>query len=299
MDFVEHARNTAIHLGVCAVIFAVLTRFWPCNAGMRWWNLRSLTTDLAYWLVVPVFMRFARIGMLALGVALVYGFAETGNLEAYLTNGFGPIGELNFFVQVGLGLVITDVACYWLHRIFHGKRLWRFHAIHHSSEHLDWISSARFHPVNILLGSAFVEVCLMLAGFSPLALAYLAPFNIVMNAFVHANLNWTLGPFRYVIATPVFHRWHHTAADAGGEKNFAPTFPVVDVIFGTFYMPKGQLPESYGVDDKDVPEDFVDHMLYPFRKPQPRPAAAPAEEAAFASEIGQTSEPPPRGRDVA
>jgi sterol desaturase/sphingolipid hydroxylase (fatty acid hydroxylase superfamily) len=28
-----------------------------------------------------------------------------------------------------------------------------------------------------------------------------------------------------VIATPVFHRWHHTTAERGGEKNFAATFP--------------------------------------------------------------------------
>src|ERR1700733_3672234 len=26
---------------------------------------------------------------------------------------------------------------------------------------------------------------------------------------IHANLRWTLGPLRYVIAIPVFHGWHH------------------------------------------------------------------------------------------
>jgi len=275
MDLTQHITTTAMHLGICAAIFAVLTRFWPCNADIRWWNLRSLAVDLCYWLIVPVVMRYARLLLLAGGVALVYGLSEVDRLPDYLANGFGPVGELNFYVQVALALVITDVACYWIHRIFHGRAMWRFHAIHHSSEHLDWISSARFHPVNVILGSALVEACLLLAGFSPLALAFLGPFNIVMNAFVHANLNWTLGPFRYVIATPVFHRWHHTASDAGGEKNFAPTFPVIDLVFGTFYMPEGKLPEAYGVDDKDVPEDFADQMLYPFKRP--RPAAATVE----------------------
>jgi hypothetical protein len=57
-------------------------------------------------------------------------------------------------------------------------------------------------------------------------------------AFAHANLNWTLGPFRYVLAGPIFHRWHHTAADRGGDKNFAATFPILDVLFGTFYLGK-------------------------------------------------------------
>ena len=36
------------------------------------------------------------------------------------------------------------------------------------------------------------------------------PFNIFHSAFVHANLNWTFGPLRYVISSPVFHRWHHS-----------------------------------------------------------------------------------------
>ena len=84
----------------------------------------------------------------------------------------------------------------------------------------------------------------------------LGPLTIAHSAFVHANLDWTLGPFKYVIARPVFHRWHHTAADRGGEKNFAATFPVLDLMFGTFYMPEGELPDNYGIDDRDLPDEL-------------------------------------------
>jgi sterol desaturase/sphingolipid hydroxylase (fatty acid hydroxylase superfamily) len=83
---------------------------------------------------------------------------------------------------------------------------------------------------------------------------------------VHANLNWTLGPFKYVLASPVFHRWHHTAADRGGEKNFAGTFPIFDWLFGTFYMPKAELPEAYGIDDKSFPPGVGSQLVYPFRQ---------------------------------
>ena len=123
---------------------------------------------------------------------------------------------------------------YWIHRTFHRPALWKYHAVHHSSEDLDWISAARFHPVNIFLGSVATDVVLLLAGISPNVLVFLGPFTIAHSAFVHANLNWTLGPFRYVLAGPVFHRWHHTAAEQGGEKNFASTFPVLDLLFGTY-----------------------------------------------------------------
>ncbi len=116
------------------------------------------------------------------------------------------------------------------------------------------------------LAALLADVVLLLAGISPNALVILGPFTIAHSAFVHANLNWTLGPLRYVIAGPVFHRWHHTSADQGGEKNFAPTFPVLDLIFGTFYLPKKMLPASYGVDDRAFPNDFGAQMIHPFKQ---------------------------------
>ena len=134
--------------------------------------------------------------------------------------------------------------------------LWKYHAVHHSSEELDWISAARFHPINIFLGSVATDVVLLLAGISPNVLVFLGPFTIAHSAFVHANLNWTLGPFKYVMAGPVFHRWHHTMAERGGEKNFASTFPVLDLMFGTFYMPKNELPDAYGIADPSFPPTF-------------------------------------------
>ena len=142
--------------------------------------------------------------------------------------------------------------------------LWKYHAVHHSSEDLDWISAARFHPVNILLGTVMVDVALLLAGISPNVMLWVGPFTTATSAFVHANLNWTLGPFKYVIAGPVFHRWHHTLPDRGGNMNFAGTFPIWDLLFGTFYMPENELPDAYGIDDQSFPESFGAQMLYPF-----------------------------------
>jgi sterol desaturase/sphingolipid hydroxylase (fatty acid hydroxylase superfamily) len=68
-----------------------------------------------------------------------------------------------------------------------------------------------------------------------------------------------------VLAGPVFHRWHHTAADQGGKKNYASTFPILDILFGTFYMPPDKLPADYGIADRDFPPSFGGQMIYPFR----------------------------------
>jgi sterol desaturase/sphingolipid hydroxylase (fatty acid hydroxylase superfamily) len=247
-----------------AAAFTVLTAFWACNPGQPWWRKRDLVTDLCYWFFIPVIARYLRIGLLIVGAALLFRITTADGLIAFYDNGHGPLAALPLPVQMVIFLVGEDIILYWTHRLFHGRRMWRYHAVHHSSEELDWISAARFHPVELFLRGVSADVIMLLIGISPNVLVVLGPLTIAHSAFVHANLNWTLGPFRYVIATPVFHRWHHTAADRGGEKNFAPTFPILDILFGTFYMPKGELPDRYGIGEPEYPRSFPAQLVHPF-----------------------------------
>jgi sterol desaturase/sphingolipid hydroxylase (fatty acid hydroxylase superfamily) len=246
------------------VVFAVLTHLSACNPGRPWWRKREIVTDICYWFLIPIVARFLRIGMLVLGAAYIYGIHGADDLIKFYDNGFGPLAAMPLWLQAVTFVVVADFLTYWIHRGFHDPKLWKYHAVHHSSEELEWISAARFHPVNIFLGSVLVDVALLLAGISPNVMLWVAPFNTATSAFVHANLNWTLGPFRYVIAGPVFHRWHHTAADRGGSKNFAGTLPIWDLLFGTFYMPAKTMPNAYGIDDTSFPESFGAQLLYPF-----------------------------------
>jgi len=257
-------KNLPISIGL-AVLFTILTWFWACNPGKPWWHKRDLVTDLCYWFFIPVITRFLRIGLLIAAAALVFGITTGEGLVEFYENGHGPLASLPLFAQGIIFLIGEDFIMYWSHRWFHDKPvLWKYHAVHHSSEELEWISAARFHPINLFLGSVLADVVMLFAGISPNVFVVLGPLTIAHSAFVHANLDWTLGPFKYVIASPVFHRWHHTAADRGGEKNFASTFPILDVIFGTFYMPAGQLPDRYGIDDREFPQTFGAQLAHPF-----------------------------------
>jgi sterol desaturase/sphingolipid hydroxylase (fatty acid hydroxylase superfamily) len=246
-------------------VFTLLSLFWACNPDRPWWRKRELVIDLCYWFIVPLFARYLRVGLLVLGAAALFGITTAEGLVEFYDDGRGPLAQLPLWLQAAIFLVGSDLIMYWIHRAFHGPAMWKYHAVHHSSEQLDWISAARFHPVNIMLGSVATDVVLLLAGISPNILLFVGPFTIAHSAFVHANLNWTLGPFRYVIAGPVFHRWHHTAAAQGGKTNFASIFSVLDLIFGTYYMPEAVLPAGYGVPDKAFPAGFGAQMVYPFR----------------------------------
>ncbi|HZY90358.1 MAG TPA: sterol desaturase family protein, partial [Gemmataceae bacterium] len=241
-----------------AVAFGLLARLTPCNPGMYWWkDLRAALTDSLYWFVVPLFLRFGRTVMLIAGVVLVFGGKEPECL---------PVKDMPLWQQCLAVLLIQDVILYWIHRVFHTRLAWDFHAVHHSPKVLDWMSFQRFHPVNYLLEFVLADVAVLLLGFSPAALVALAPFNTVYSAMVHANLNWTFGPLRYVLASPVFHRWHHTTQEAGLDKNFASTFPFLDLLCGTFHMPPGELPEQFGNGEHDFPQHFWGQLLHPFRQ---------------------------------
>ncbi|WP_316196842.1 sterol desaturase family protein [Bradyrhizobium sp. SZCCHNS3053] len=251
---------------VLAVVFSVLSQFWACNPGKPWWQKRELVTDVVYWFFVPVFARVLRIGFLVLGASVLFKIRDADELIAFYENGHGPLAQLPEWLQGGLFLVLSDFMLYWTHRLFHGGEFWKYHAVHHSSEDLEWISAARFHPINLILGTIAVDVILLMAGISPNVMIWVGPFTTFHSAFVHANLNWTLGPLKYVLATPVFHRWHHTSMEQGGNTNFAGTFPIWDILFGTFRMPAGQLPMAYGKDEATMPGEFGGQLAFPFRR---------------------------------
>jgi len=249
-----------------ALVFSVLSYFWACNPGTPWWRKRELVTDVCYWFAVPLFARVLRIGLLVLGASVVFNIHDADDLIAFYDNGHGPLSLMPLWIQGLLFLILSDFMLYWLHRLFHGGGFWKYHAIHHSSEELDWISAARFHPANLFVGTIAVDVILLMAGISPNVMLWVGPFTTFHSAFVHANLNWTLGPFKYVLSTPVFHRWHHTSLEEGGNTNFAGTFPIWDILFGTYRMPEDRLPQNYGADDPRIPNEIVGQLAYPFRQ---------------------------------
>jgi len=256
IEFGQGCLVSAEWLAGMAVAFGLLAWLMPCNRGMAWWkDLRGFATDLVYWFFMPLVFRNGRALMLWGGALVLYGGREPP---------FQQLRNWPLWQQCLAVLLIQDFLEYWIHRAFHSRAAWKFHAVHHSPKVLDWLATTRFHPVNSLLEFALADVAVVLMGFSPAAIIALSPFNLIYSAMVHANLNWTFGPLRHVFASPVFHRWHHTTLEDGLNKNFAPTFPILDVIFGTFYMPAGRRPEQFGNGDSDFPEGFWGQMLYPF-----------------------------------
>ena len=254
---------TLINLAVFFLAFGALARLTPCNPGQRAFPTRELADNALYWFTSVLLYGGLADLYIRTGAGLALPAATAKTATAAILGGYGPAARLPLLAQAGLAIVAMDIVQYWLHRGFHGRALWPFHAIHHSAEELDWTTTYRIHPVNFVVYSAGALALIKLIGFSPAAFLVMGPFNLVVGALVHANLNWTFGPFRYVVASPVFHRWHHVKDPKVHDRNFAPTFPVLDLMFGTFYMPKGELPSDYGVEG--APTSYLAQMVWPFQ----------------------------------
>ena len=169
--------------------------------------------------------------------------------------------------------LLGEVAYYWAHRLAHQVPFfWRFHSIHHSAPHVDWLVNTRAHPLDLSFVRAFGFVCLYAVGFAQRAPGSTEMANTIFVTwmtlwayFVHANIRLNLGWLEYLVSSPHFHHWHHVKGDpALVDKNYAATMPWVDMLFGTFYLPKNEWPQQYGIDD-DLAPGLWDQLIDPLR----------------------------------
>jgi len=192
---------------------------------------------------------------------VLFDWATSPSLQA-------SVRDLPSVLQFLALVVVTDFTQYWVHRAFHAlPLLWRFHAVHHSADQMDWLAGSRLHMVDIAVTRGLTHGPIYVLGFSegPL-MAYLVLVS-AQATFIHANVRFEFGPLRWLVAAPQFHHWHHAAERDAVDKNFAVHLPVLDVIFTTAYLPD-RWPSAYGLaGGEGAPAGYLRQFLWPF---QPR-----------------------------
>jgi sterol desaturase/sphingolipid hydroxylase (fatty acid hydroxylase superfamily) len=181
---------------------------------------------------------------------------------------YSAVAVWPLWLKLPVVLVVSDIGAYWAHRAMHTfPLLWRFHAIHHSAEEIDWLVSVRAHPFDNAFNKLEALAPLYLLGLAKAsgnrldpAVALVTVIGIIWTYFIHANVRFRLGPLEWLISTPAFHHWHHTN-DQNRDRNFAAFFPLIDRVFGTARLPK-YWPPVYGVDAK-IPPTLVGQLLDP------------------------------------
>jgi lathosterol oxidase len=216
-------------------------------------------TDLAYFFASSLLVQLTTLLTLK-PAALLFSWASSPGLRA-------AVAAQPFALQFAAILLATDLTQYWIHRLFHQSRwLWRFHRIHHSAESMDWLAGSRLHLVDVVVTRGLTYVPIYVLGFADgPTIAYVA-FVSIQATFIHANVRFRFGPLRFLLATPQFHHWHHAADAEGVDKNFAVHLPVLDRIFGTFYLPGSRWPAAYGLAGGDrVEPGYWRQLVEPFR----------------------------------
>ena len=175
------------------------------------------------------------------------------------------VGGQPLVLQVFEVMFLTDLAQYWVHRAFHQSGfLWRFHAVHHSAPVMDWMAGSRMHVVEIVCLRGFTVIPMYILGFDQSALYAYLLIVYVYSAYIHSNVRFDIEWLKPFIVTPRFHHWHHGLEREAVDVNFAIHFPVLDRMFGTYFMPLGRWPQAYGVSSEPVPRGYLRQFWYPF-----------------------------------
>lgn len=268
----------SLWLVLLAIIFVPLERYFGERHAGR--SRTELASDLGFYFISSLLPAVLLAAPLAL-VAIAGQRLLPDALPAAMT-------ALPLWAKLLLGLLIGEVGTYWGHRLSHEVPwLWRYHAVHHSTEQLYFLANTRTHPVDMVVTRLFGLTPLYLLGLAgPNAAGSAAPvllllIGTVWGFFIHANLRWRFGPLEWLVATPAFHHWHHSKFEHI-NRNYASTLPVLDRLFGTYHLPP-EWPASCGI-EAPMPVGLGGQLLAPWRRAPAAvtPAAAPAAPPASA-----------------
>lgn len=175
-----------------------------------------------------------------------------------------------FYVQLLLAMVVFDFSFFFVHWLSHKNLwMWRFHALHHSSTRLYFWNGDKRHPIHAIMEG--------LPGITLLAVLG-APAIIVGGAFAffginmllqHCNVDYRVGPLKYIFSVAELHRWHHRTDWKEAQVNYGAWLIVWDLLWGTYHNDQRTYAEvgTVGIpNEPNFPKTFLQQMTYPFRK---------------------------------
>ena len=162
-------------------------------------------------------------------------------------------------------LILLDFVDYLYHRASHAFNWWwQLHALHHSQTVMTAWSDNRNNILDDIMRATFMAFFALLFGASPGQFIMLIALSQFIQSWQHANIKVHLGPAKYLLVSPIFHRMHHAVGyghEAIGKPgvlggcNFGILFPWWDMLFGTAVFTKEVYPT--GVRNLTVSENII------------------------------------------
>lgn len=264
---IERPGETRFYLGLDWFVLGVLTTaalFVPLERAFALRReqgpfRRGWLTDAQYFFLSHALVQLMSVLVVAPAVSLGSYLAVPALQQA--------VREVPVVLQFLACVVVADLAQYWVHRAFHAVPwLWRFHAVHHSAETMDWLAGSRLHLLDVIVTRGLVLLPLVVLGFHENAVyAYLVLVS-VHAVFIHANFAPRAAWLERWVAMPRYHHWHHAIEAEAVDRNFAVHLPMIDRWFGTQYLPGDVWPKGYGVAGTRAPDGYLRQLVWPLRR---------------------------------
>lgn len=234
----ELFAQAVLFLAAISLVFIPLEYFWRADKpepGRVPWLRRAWFNDLLFYLgQILVFNAFT---LFVLGF-IFHRLGESAFTPAILR-------ELPTALKIFLVILASDFLIYWGHRAQHRFGiLWRFHRVHHTAEHVDYLAAYREHPFDNIYTRGIETLPAIFFGLDLNTIAGFVTFRGLWALFIHSNTNIRLGFLEVLLGSPHLHHWHHEL-DKRGLCNYANLSPLMDLAFGTYYNPP-ERPEKYG-----------------------------------------------------
>jgi sterol desaturase/sphingolipid hydroxylase (fatty acid hydroxylase superfamily) len=251
MNVYALAASAGLSFFFLVLVFRPLELVFPAKPGQRFFR-PAWFTDLSFFL-----------GQYLLWGGLVFWALSYLNqwIDAAMPLSFrSAVASQPWWLQVIEVVVLSDFCVYWGHRLQHRVGfLWRFHSVHHSAEHLDWLAAHREHPLDTIYTVGLINLPAFILGFPLETIAGFIAFRGIWAIYIHSNVRLNTGPLRWLFGAPELHHWHHDRdRDAG---NYANISPLMDLLFGTYRCPDHE-PEAFGLHEPP-PRTYLGHMVKP------------------------------------
>jgi sterol desaturase/sphingolipid hydroxylase (fatty acid hydroxylase superfamily) len=231
-------------------IFSLWERLRPARNIDRWAEFKLDVLSFAFALLVNRLCTYS-----------VTHFA-TSISPTFVVDWVRALQTLPSAAKIVIGIFMVDFVIYWIHRAQHNTSLlWRTHAWHHSVQQMYWFSGFRtsfFHSFLYNIPQTCIPIWFL--ALSPLEAGVGYSIGLLIQFWEHTNIKVNIGPLRWIIITPQYHRVHHSATEHS-RMNLGTTFSIWDRMFGTYVDPE-TMPEEFPLGlGEEVPLKKVPRMM--------------------------------------
>jgi sterol desaturase/sphingolipid hydroxylase (fatty acid hydroxylase superfamily) len=248
---VAHAvLGSVLVVGLCWIV----ERRHPVEPGQPRWEI-----FLDYRLVLAtIVLKRAFAPLVGLGAAMWVNVVGGGFITLRGDGWWFPF-------SLALIIFIFEFEGYWLHRLQHSVPfLWSMHSLHHSAPAMTAATGARHYWVEGAIIAAFLPSLAMIFKI-PHEVLKILPYYFLTEQLAHMNAKVQLGPLTLVLNNPQFHRIHHSVEPQHYDKNFCKNLPILDIVFGTAWIPgKDEFPRT-GLSTTEKPASLLEGLVWPVR----------------------------------